>query len=153
MSRTSSQMRQQLSQQQQDIPVNRIVKAYYAYNLVFASIASAASASANVQIQSDSNFMVQALSFSCFDLVTNSQITAPYSTVQITVTSSGTTFFDQAIPILNAFGTAQLPFILPEARILTANSNVSGLINNVSSTNAQYYVLTLHGKKLFDVGA
>ena len=149
MSRPTIQMRQQL--EQQNAPMVQQIKTYYAYNLLFSSVANGATASANVQIQSDAAFLVQALSFFCYDLTTNAQITAPIT--QITLSGSGTTFFDQAIPILNAFGTAQLPFIMPEARLLPMNSNVNATLVNIVSTNSQYYMLTLHGKKVFKVNA
>jgi hypothetical protein len=157
MSVTNAQLENMLRQQNQDIAnqaaaagVPQIVKAYYSYTLYFASVASGANSTANTQIQSDSAFLVQALSFATFDLTTNGAITAPFSTIQITIQASGSTLFDQPIPITNAFGTGQFPFVMPTARLLPANSVVTGALVNVASTNAQRYYLTLHGKKLFN---
>src|SRR5574337_1204406 len=135
--------------------VPQLVKNYYAYNLYFPTVNDGAQASANTQVQADAAFLVQAMSAWIWDLtdLVVVPITDAYTIIQITLQASGTTFFDQPIPISNAFGTGQFPFILPNARILPANSVVSGSLNNVASltpTNPQLYYLTLHGKKLFN---
>ena len=151
MSVTNAQMTAMLAPQNQ--ATKNLIKSYYTYDFIFASVASGANASAQIQIQSDSNFLVQAMSFFCWDLTANAQILAPYTTIQITLQSSGTTFYDQPVPIPNVFGTGQFPFILPEMRNLPPNSAVSASLVNVYSANAQYYALTLHGKKVFNLGS
>lgn len=150
MSRVANQVTQQIQQQGAD--TQKYIKAYYAYNIIVPTLATATNTTGTSQIQADADFLLQALSFYCLDLTTNGQIVAPNSTIQVTDTSNGTTLFDQAIPIVNAFGTAQLPFLMPVPRLFTANSLISIALNNVVSTNAQYYAFTFHGRKIFALG-
>jgi hypothetical protein len=150
MSRVASEMQKQLQNQGQ--ATQSFIKAYYCYNAEIDALASGGQGSDTVQIQADSDFLVQALSFFCVDDTTNGQITAPYTTIQVTDTGSGTTLFDQAIPILSAFGTAQLPFMLPVPRLFVANSVINVAITNVNSTNNQSYWFNFHGRKIFQLG-
>jgi hypothetical protein len=143
-------MQRQIQQQGQD--TTQYIKAYFGYDLLFSSIASGASLTVTTQIQTDADFLVQALSFFCYDLTTNGQITAPVSTIQLYDTGSTQTWFDQAIPLVNVFGTGQYPFMLPVPRLILAGSAFTGTLANVVSTNAQYYMLTFHGRKLYKMG-
>jgi len=150
MSRPTSQIRAQLAQQNQ--ATRNILSSYYAYSVIIPTIASTAPSSGTTQIQADADFMVQAMSAWVWDLTTNAVVAAPYATVQVSESGSGTTLFDQAVPINNAFGTAQLPFILPVPRLFVANSVISVAVTNVFSANADYFAFTFHGKKLYDIG-
>ena len=125
-------------------------RSYFAYHVDFASIAPGASLTQNVVIQSDSHFLVHALTFTCFDLTTHGQITAPDSTIQITDTGSGTNLYDGAVELLNVVGTAQLPAILVPPRLFAPAANISVQITNVVSTNAQKYEIVFLGEKIFD---
>jgi len=150
MSRTANQIQAQLGLQNgQPGAVNIIQKNYYGYDFVFPTVASGASATASVQIQADANFFVQAMTYFCWDLTANAAIVPPYATAQITVQSSGTTFFDVPVPVSSFAGDGRLPFILPEARIIPMNALVVMALTNVVSANADFFQITMHGKKLF----
>ena len=149
MSRPVNQIHRAL--QNQGAASENYIKTYFAYNMYFASIATTVTSTTSMQINADADFLVQEMSLFCYDLTTNAQITAPISTIQLTE-SNGTSFFDQAIHVLNCFGSAQLPFLLPVPRLLRSNSVLTGTLTNVVSTNAQRYMLTFHGRKIFQLG-
>jgi len=150
MSVPAAQMARQIQQQGQDTA--QYIKSYFAYNLLFSSIASGSALTVTTQVQTDADFLVQALSFFCIDLTTYTVYAAPDSTVQLSDTGSTSTWFDQAIPISNVFGTGQYPFMLPVPRLVIAGSAFTGTVTNTHSTNAQYYMLTFHGRKLYKIG-
>jgi len=147
MSRPANQMQSQLQTSGQS--TEQYLKTFFTYNLLFASVASAATASASLQIQASSDFLIQALSFTCFDLTTHGAITAPQCTIQLTDTGSSATLFDQPIPITNVFGTGQFPFVLPVPKLMVANSSLTGSLVATYLANASYFVLSFHGRKIF----
>lgn len=124
-------------------------QSFFIYSLKFSAIASAVSSTQSVNIQADSDFMVQAMSASVFDNVTNAQIASPNGLIQLTDTGSGTNLNDIFIPIVNFFGTAQLPFTLPVPRLMAANSLLTAAFTNGVTTNAVNVYLSFIGKKLF----
>ncbi|RJP44505.1 hypothetical protein C4587_01840 [Candidatus Parcubacteria bacterium] len=128
----------------------QFVANYFAYSLQWAAVASAAAATAQLQIQADSAFMIISMSFTAIDNTTGIPITTIGATLQLTDQGSGANIFDRPQPFVSIAGSGQLPFILPIERVLVANSNLTGNLVAGTTTNANTYTLTLHGAKIYD---
>jgi len=152
MSRTSSQMRHQLGDAQSNVPQSNVAKYYFAYSFQLVGVASGATLTTNTQINADADFLVQAMTWIAYDL-TGNQVVGPdvgMATLQITE-SNGVTFYDQPQPIQSVCGSGELPFILPESRLLLKNNSLSAAVKNVYYANALSFYITMHGKKLFNM--
>lgn len=149
MSRPINQMINQLNTGNTPPNIDYLIQSYFVYSLYFPAVASSGTATAQLNVQADADFLIQSVSFTAIDNVTNAQISNPVCIVQITDSGSGANLFDRAIPLLNFAGTAQLPFILPVPRLLSKNSTLTGTLTNNVVTNAINYYVSFHGKKLF----
>ena len=113
-------------------------RAYFDYHVDFAvGIASGATATSTVTIQSDSHFLCRALTFSCFDATTHDNIALPNTSIQITDTGSGTNLFDGPLQIILVAGIGQLPAVLVPPRLFAPATTVSVSLTNNQSTNNQ----------------
>jgi hypothetical protein len=114
----------------------------------FASpVAAGAQFTANVNINSDSDFLLQHITA---EITTNVGVaTARNGTIQLTDTSSNVYLFDQPQRINNVCGTAQLPYILGTPRILPANSTFLLTFQNTEAATACVGFFCLLGRKLF----
>jgi len=121
---------------------------YFSYTMVFANVASAANASAQLQIDAASDFLVTSQSFSVIDDVTTLAV-ASAALIQINDGGSGSTLWNTPTPLPNLFGTAQLPFLLPMPRLFTANATMTGTLNNKTTANASTFFLSFHGVKIW----
>lgn len=115
-----------------------------------AAIASGATSTGSVTIQSDSHFLCRSILFSCFDTTAHTNITAPNTTIQITDAGSGTNLFDAQLQLILVAGTASLPGLLLTPRLFKPAATVTVTLTNVQSTNAQKYEIVLQGEKIFD---
>lgn len=130
----------------------KLVADFYAYNILFTTLNAGTSQTANIQIQADSDFEIQKLT--AFATTANSSApsttTMPLVTVLLTDTGSGRQLTDIAVPISSLFGTAQLPFILPNTKILQARAVLAIQISNFGSgVNYSTIQLSFIGRKLF----
>lgn len=133
---------------------NAVSQYYYTYssggpNTALAAVASGATATAQVNIQADAAFMIQALTAFAFNGTTFAEVTSPIATVQVTDTGSGTTLFDVPQMLRNVFGTASLPLFLPTERVLSPNASLLITVNNINSANALTYQFSFLGQKLY----
>lgn len=128
---------------------DKFISVFYSYSMLFSAVASGATSNQNLQIQADSNFMITELSYFAFDTTTNAAPATFTSTIQLTDTGSGMTLFDRAIPITSVFGTAQLPFVMPISRVISANAVLTGTLNAGVLANATTIYLVFHGFKIY----
>lgn len=134
-------------------PVSNILgKDFFVYNIDYPSIAAGASASGSINVQADSDFQVQKLTYIA-DLAggaqTDSSRVVPLLTVLITDSGSGRQLMDRAVPITAIFGTGQIPFILPQPKIFIARSTVTVSVANYSAATAYLVRLSFIGTKIF----
>lgn len=134
---------------------NIVYKDFFAYQENFSSIAAGASQTGNVNVQADSDFLLQKLTFFA-DIgggvqTANSKV-LPLVNIQITDTGSGRQVFEQAIPIASIFGSGDLPFILPTPKLFAARSTITILISNFSAGTTYNIYATLIGQKIFRTG-
>ncbi len=138
-----------------NLPQVQYVEDLFVYEQDFSSLAANGSATANVAVQADSDFKLMKMTYMA-DIaggaVTDDARIIPLVTVQITDTGSGRALFSTPIPIPNIFGTGEIPFILPVARIFKARSNITVAVANYSAGTTYNLRLSLIGTKVFKLG-
>lgn len=135
---------------QNQAPGRLLGKEFYSYALSFSALANATDATGVINIEADSWFIAQKLTFAA-DIAAAAQTDAnrviPLVTVLITDTGSGRQLSNQAIPIPATMGTGELPFILPTPKIFKPRSALSIKVANYSAATTYNLYLVLHGAK------
>lgn len=128
---------------------------FFIYGIDFSNLAANTSSQGAIQIQADSDFELQKLSFTA-DIgggpVTASDRVLPLVTIQITDTGTGRQMFNTPIPIPSIFGDGQIPFILPTTKVFAPNSSLLVAVANYSIATAYNFRLALIGAKVFRYG-
>lgn len=127
-------------------------KDFFAYSFTSGALASSASASSTVNIEADSNFILQKLTV--FATISNAAVTEstevlPLVRLQITDNGSGRNLFNQPIAIPTLFGSGQRPFILPIPRLFRSNSSINFTYSNYSAGTSYVLDFTLSGVKIW----
>lgn len=132
----------------------KIYTDFYVYSAVFTALAVGASATQNITVQADSDFILQKLTYQA-DIgaaaMTDSSRVVPLVTVLITDSGSGRQIMDRAIPVATFFGTGKLPFILPNPKVFKARANITIQATNYSAASAYNLYLSFIGIKTFTV--
>jgi len=135
-----------------DLMQPRIVKDFFAYELDFSGLVAGEAATGNINIQADSAFQLQKLTYFA-DIAaapqTDSSRVLPLVMLQMTDTGSGRNLFSTAVPIPSIFGTGNLPFILPAPKEFSAKATISVVVSNFSAATTYNLRLTLIGQKVF----
>jgi hypothetical protein len=134
-----------------------VFKDFYVYVEDFTTLTNGTSQTGNVNIQADSDFVIQKLTYVALDDLTTSLAAAtaivPLVTMQITDSGSGRTFFEAATLISGIFGNGELPFILPTPKLVPARSTLTVTLSNIS-TSIDYSRISVYfiGYKVFRTG-
>lgn len=127
-------------------------KDFFVYEVDFAALAAAASATGQFTIQADSDFLLSKLACTA-DIAaaaqTDSTRVIPLVSILITDTGSGRNLMNQAVPIPAMFGQGDLPFILPRQRIFVARSVVTVTLTNYDAASTYNVKLSFIGEKGF----
>lgn len=134
--------------------VPRPARDFFVYGLNLTAVANSPATGA-IQIQADSFFELQKLSF--FADVggaaqTQSSRVLPLCTLQITDTGTGRQVFNTPIAIPAIMGDGQIPFILPTVKSFAPNSSVQISLANYSAADDYNIRLALIGTKVFHYG-
>jgi hypothetical protein len=125
---------------------------FFVYGVYFPAIAAGIAQPQNLQIQADSSFAWLKGTFQA-DIAgaaqTDSSRVIPKITLMITDNGSGRNLMNIAIPVTSLFGTGEIPFILPQARNFSANSNITFTASNLEPVNTYNLRLSLIGYKLY----
>jgi len=125
---------------------------FYVYSAVFAALAAAASATQNITIQADSDFILQKLTYHA-NIAAAAQLSGtrivPLVSLLITDSGSGRQIMDRAIPLVTFFGDGELPFILPNPKVFKARANITIQATNFSAATAYNLYLSFIGVKKF----
>lgn len=128
------------------------VREFYTYEEDFSALAAATSATGNINIQSDSDFVLQKLMYFA-DVAAAAQTSGakivPLCTIVITDTGSGRQLMESAVSIPSLFGTGELPFILPTPRLFQARSTIAITVANFSAATAYNLRLSFCGYKVY----
>ncbi len=126
---------------------------FYTYALDYGALAAGvAGASQKIQAEANSWFVLYKMAqFSAVAGATQSSGTliVPLCTITIQDTSAGWQWSNTPVPLGSIFGSAGLPFILPNPRVWAPNSSITIQITNVA-TGVNYSDITLSfiGKRL-----
>lgn len=140
--------------QEQERVANRR-RDFYTYEAEVRSLAAGASANDIINIEADSNFIMQKLTtFSTIGafpggVTTEATRDIPQVTIQLNDTGSGRNLNSNPVPIDNIFGTGQRPFILPNPRVFLRNSTIQVSFTNFSAATIYNIILTFIGYKLY----
>lgn len=136
----------------QNLTGEKILKDFFVYQEDFSAIANGATASGNINIQADSDFVVQKLTYFA-DIAaavqTDSSRVIPLVSVLVTDTGSGRNLMESALPISNLFGTGEIPFILPQPKMFLARSTITVTLANFSAATTYNVRLSFIGYKIF----
>ncbi len=129
---------------------NILAKDFYVYQSSVLAIAPGANATDTINIQADSDFILQKLTFFA-DIAaaaqTESSRVLPLITMQLTDTGSGRQVFSDALPIPSIFGAGELPFILPNPRRFRANTTMALSYTNYDAAATYNIYLQFIGLK------
>lgn len=129
---------------------------YYNYNIgpqgtaTLSGIALGAAGSGIIQIQADSDFAIAYMSGSV--VVGGAAVANPVSTIQITDTGTGKTFFSAPTLFGLVMGSGGLPFYLPAPRVVAPNTNLQINVTNVAGAGAADYYINLLGARIYYAG-
>lgn len=133
-----------------------IAEDYYIYAIQFEDIGAGVTQTGFVQIEADSDFLIQKLAY--FSNIagapqTVTTLDVALVTVLIVDTGSGRQIMNQAIPLGAFFGDGRLPYILPTPKLFVKNSRINVTIFNFSAgTEYDDIWLNFEGKKIFTTG-
>lgn len=129
-----------------------VIKDFYVYQEDFADLAFGTSETGNINIQADSDFVIQKMAyFADLDGAAQELQTRviPLVAVLITDTGSGRNLMETAIPVNSLFGTGELPFILPTPKLFLARSTITISVSNFSTDQTYNLRLSFIGHKVF----
>lgn len=133
-------------------PPRVIAEDYYIYSIQFEDLASGDTQNGFIQIEADSDFLIQKLAYASFlggDAVTVQTQDVPLVTTTIVDTGSGRQLMNQPIPIASFFGDGRLPYILPTPKLFTKNSRINVNVFNFGDEDYADLWLSFEGKKIF----
>jgi len=137
----------------QMLRARRVLRDPFSYVINFATIAAGVNATDTVDIQADSDFLIQAQNYMvdiAGALQTDSTRVVPMANVLLTDTGSGRQLMSTDQPMSSIFGTGMEPYVLPQPKLLAARSSLSVKVSNVSaSTTYTNFYLSFIGVKLF----
>jgi len=129
-----------------------IADEFFTYTAARTSVAAAATATVNITIESNSDFLIEKMTYVndvAAAAYTDSSRPIPNVTAQINATGSGRNMFNIATPIPNTFGTGEIPFILPRSYLLPAASTLQITLANYDAAQTNVITLSFIGRKLF----
>lgn len=133
-----------------------IAEDFFTYNIQFEDLAAGATAVGFIQIEADSDFLIQKLAyFSAVDgsAQTFNTMDIPLVTVLIVDTGSGRQIMNNPVPITSLFGDGRLPYILPTPKLFVKNTRINVTVFNFSTaTEYDDIFLNFEGKKIFTSG-
>lgn len=138
--------------QRQQQAENRVATDFFVYNAIIATLTAGTTQTANIQIQADSDFEIQKLTALVMNLNTAPDVNTHVDNISVLITDTGTgrQLSDIAVPIQNMFGTAQLPFILPNTKIMKARSILAIQVSNAMTAYDYANIkLSFIGRKIF----
>lgn len=140
------------SQMQNPEKIDTVRRDFYIYEAEALAIAPAGSANDIINIEADSDFILQKLTYEA-DIAaatqTDSTRVVPLVTVQLIDSGSGRQLMQNPIPIPSTFGTGQLPFILPNPRKFLRNSTIQVAFTNFSAATTYNIRLAFLGYKIY----
>lgn len=136
------------------IGAKSVLRDPFVYSTTFTALAAGGNATNNINIQADSDFLIQAQTYHANVAnagQTESNFTYPLATVLLTDSGSGRQFMDAAISIPEIFGNGQFPFVLPQPKLMSARSTLVVTATNYDAAQTYNIRLAFIGVKLFKI--
>ncbi len=114
----------------------------FTYNVDILGVATATAVTQFVQMQADSDFVLQYITANL------QQVDGTLTTLQITDTSTGRTFYSQAGPLALLVGGWSIPLFMPAPRLIAPNVNLKFELTNNQGQTLDYR-LALLGTRVF----
>ena len=132
-----------------------IAEDFFTYTTRFEDLASGATGNNFIQVEADSDFLIQKLAAAPF--FDDARITVfsqeiPLVTILIVDTGSGRQIMNAPIPLDSLFGTGRLPFILPTPKLFVKNSRINVTLFNFGADAYADIWVNFEGKKIFTEG-
>jgi len=125
---------------------------FYVYEAAVAAIAVGGAANDTINIEADSDFILQKLTYYA-DIAgaaqTHGARIVPNVSIQITDTGSGRQLMQAPIPVAAMFGTGSLPFILPNPRLFMRNSTIQIAFTSFEAVITPDVLLAFIGYKVY----
>lgn len=132
-----------------------IVRFPYTYNAVFAAIAPAGTATVNIAIDAAAPFLIVNQTFEANVTAGAAQLSGTfcYPNISVTLTDTGSNrqMMDVATPVVSIFGNGQFPYILPEPKLMAANSVLQVTAVSFEAANSPVLRLSFNGYKLYSL--
>jgi hypothetical protein len=128
---------------------------FFVYGIDFLALTALSVSQSSIQIQADSTFELQKLSFFAdVALAAQTQGTRilPLVTLQITDSGTGRNVFSTDLALPSVMGDGQIPFILPVTKMFKPNTSLLVSVTNFSATEDYNLRLSLIGAKIFRFG-
>lgn len=100
-----------------------------------------------VGVDSDADFLIKSVTFTAFS-TPGTFVPSPDYEVTMLDTGSGRQFQNSPVHILSFAGTAQMPYVWPEPKLIAAASSLNLQLTNLTSQAARVQIV-FHGSKLF----
>ncbi len=126
---------------------------YFVYDIRIGTdavpIPNGASGQGNVEIQSDSDFVMTYMSGGIQNAVNGALSFNFAALLQLQDTVSGKTYFNTPTLMALVMGAGGFPFLLPAPRVLNPNTNLPSTVTNISGGNSFGAYLAFHGARIF----
>jgi hypothetical protein len=125
-----------------DVDGKQVMNVFTILSAVFATVASAAAAAAQTNINIDGDFVLRQIIIAAVNVTTGANLVFPFpGTLQIVDTASNVTLFDQPQQFAVIGGDSRLPFVLPVPRRFRAGGIItSNIVNGVSPNNVMFNI-------------
>lgn len=126
----------------------RVEASFFTYGVLFNPLPAGGVLAVPTGIEADSDFILTKLALTAYSAAAVPVVNPDYLSV-IQDSGSGRLFQNQPIHVATLYGTAQLPFILPEPQLIKASSVVTITLTNNDPAVAAVVNISLIGFKLF----
>lgn len=132
----------------------KVIRKPWTYTSNFAALAAAGAApqTQNINIDASAPFVILSQTYLA-DIALAAQTSGtfvyPLVTALLVDTGSNEQLMDIAVPVTSIFGNGQFPFVLPEPKIMAANSTLQITCNNFSAATVYNLRLSFHGYRLY----
>jgi hypothetical protein len=121
----------------------------YTYTTSILGVVAGGNGSAQIPIQSDSDFVCTQITGSVFDVTVGAINNSPFATIQVTDTGSAKTFFSDFTLFSLVFGIAGYPYYQPTPRVLAPQTNILINVNNLNAANTYNFYVAFQGARLY----
>lgn len=122
---------------------------YFVYTASWVNLLAAITATVNVPLTADSDFVWDAFNLCAYSAV-GVLVVNPDYLLQVFDTGSGRNLQDNPVHVNNVSGNGQLPYILPEPKLFKGNATIQVTLQNLTAVAARVDV-ALIGRKVFYV--